>query len=120
MANDRIFLTCKFCDEYLLLLKYYPVSSYVPTCKCEIEEFMRKHLAECHPNAHGFDLAYEPGFVLETEQPKHWKQFTQAASDGDPAALIEYATRKPDIKQNPAQSPESVKDGTRERHRRLD
>ena len=110
MANDRIFLTCKFCDECLLLLKYYPVGSYVPSCKCEIEEFMRKHLVECHPNAYGFDLADEPGFVVEVEQPKHWKRFIRQAREGDTASGIEWITRKQQQEQNPVQLPEDNKD----------
>lgn len=62
MANDRVYLQCKACEETMLLFKYYPGGSYFWTPN---EEFLNKHL-DCGPGV-TLHLGDDPRFRLITE-----------------------------------------------------
>jgi len=66
MANDRLRIVCKYCKESVMLFKYYPCGGYVND-EDILDEFIKKHLCDCHPcYGHAF-MDNEPGFFLETE-----------------------------------------------------
>lgn len=89
MANDRIWIHCKYCDKGKLLLKYYPTGSYVWPIHNDpegFEDWMLEHLKECiQPRLKGspvgplvyYDLNGDPGFELRVESEKH-----EAAKEG--------------------------------------
>ena len=67
MANDRIFIRCKFCEKQTMLYKYYPGGAgYIKPDIEALDEFITDHLVECN-NKLGYDLGGEPGFILVTE-----------------------------------------------------
>ena len=87
MANDRIWVVCPKCEEMKLLFKYYPPMPpdfpnyngymYKPD---EMEEFLNKHLRECHGAQ--YDLGGSPGVVLITDS------MTKSGSSGKLAKEI--------------------------------
>jgi hypothetical protein len=77
MANDRLRLRCKFCDDPgITVAKYYPTWFTGTTENGALEmykahavaahDYIAKH-SLCNPYCGGMDLNGEPGFVLETE-----------------------------------------------------
>ena len=67
MANDRIWMICKYCEEAQLLYKYYPNGNGYLWEPDEINDFLNKHISECRKAKH--HLAGEIGieFVTESE-----------------------------------------------------
>ncbi len=65
MANDRIYIVCKYCREKAVLLKYYPSGTYLPS-GLDLEDFLCEHI-QCSPNFGGIDLHGDVGFDLLTE-----------------------------------------------------
>jgi hypothetical protein len=69
MANDRIYISCKFCPERKLLAKHWAHVVEIVDGRGEIEDFLTDHLIK-HRGVLN-DLAGDPGFTLVTEsQPK--------------------------------------------------
>ena len=88
MANDRIYLKCRFCGKMEMLWKFYPYTesggiaandfvdgpaNIESVCLYSevypIQVFIRKHIIMCHPRATSNHLNGEPGFTLITESP---------------------------------------------------
>ena len=72
MANDRIYLVCKFCEEMQMFWKFYPMdvkdAGYLADAD-KLAAFVELHLRNCHPMSKTNHLAGEPGFILITENP---------------------------------------------------
>lgn len=66
MANDRIYITCKYCGAEKLLAKYYPTINANEWPASDFADWMYTHM-HCETHPRGFDLAGEPGFTLKTE-----------------------------------------------------
>ncbi len=65
MADDRVFLKCKGCGGYKMLLKHFVTSG--PTTRDNgILDWLDGH-ADCHPRRWSPSLAGDPGFTLHTE-----------------------------------------------------
>lgn len=64
MANDRVFIVCKTCGAWKMLLKHFPGS--LGTRDNGILEWLDSHGA-CHPQYYNSDLQGNPGFKLATE-----------------------------------------------------
>ena len=62
MANDRIWLLCPYCEEKKLLYKYYPNRQGFLWEPEELDDFITKHLDECHKAT--WDLRGIPGLVM--------------------------------------------------------
>lgn len=84
MANDRIFLRCKYCGDRVFLFKYYPTPtrSYVPHEAARFDEFLHTHLWGCHPQGGQLHLADESGFDVVTE-----------GADGDQPPPLRHDTK---------------------------
>ena len=67
MANDRVYIKCKYCGGWKMLLKFYPTTGPVTRPEFGILEWLDKH-ARCHPHSWDNDLNGDPGFTLHTEQ----------------------------------------------------
>jgi len=65
MANDRVFIKCKFCGGWRMLLKFFPPTGS-KTGDNNILDFLNAH-AICHPRRCEIDLGGDPGFELFTE-----------------------------------------------------
>lgn len=66
MANDRVFIKCKYCGGWKMLLKFYPTSGSTYRDN-GILEWLDDH-AGCHPSFRcGLDLGGDAGFTLHTE-----------------------------------------------------
>jgi hypothetical protein len=65
MANDRVFIKCKTCGGWKMLLKHYPPTGPAPSDN-NILGWLEKHAA-CHPHRYEMDLKGDPGFTLHTE-----------------------------------------------------
>lgn len=64
MANDRIYLRCKVCDEQKMLFKFYLAGEGYANDADTLTEWINEHL---HERQFDLDLAGEAGFVLTTE-----------------------------------------------------
>lgn len=65
MSNDRVFIKCKGCGRWNLLLKHMGAGSYTKEGR-DILDWLDSH-AECHPRCYAGDLDGDPGFELHTE-----------------------------------------------------
>ena len=66
MANDRIFIKCKYCEGWKMLLKFSPVSGYSQGDN-EVLAWLEGH-SNCHPKRHDIELGEDAGFTLHTEE----------------------------------------------------
>lgn len=66
MADDRVFLRCKYCGGWKMLLKFFS-SSGATHRDNGVLDWLDAH-AECHPNRHNFNLGGDPGFTIHTEE----------------------------------------------------
>ncbi len=64
MADDRVFIRCKYCGGWKMLLKFYTGGSFHRDNG--ILEWLDSH-AGCHPRQFDMDLDGDPGFELLTE-----------------------------------------------------
>ena len=65
MANDRVFIKCKACGGWKMLLKHYPPTG--PTTRANnILDWLDDHRV-CHPHRFDSDLQGDPGFTLHTD-----------------------------------------------------
>jgi hypothetical protein len=58
MANDRLYIRCTRCGDYLCLAKFYPSTGpYFPSHwpKEPLHTFIQSHLENCQPHSSGFD-----------------------------------------------------------------
>lgn len=71
MANDRIFLTCRVCNESATLVKYYPVGGFIGGSfhpnPLALADYLEKHMDGCHPNRRCQTLGGDVLFDLSTE-----------------------------------------------------
>jgi DNA-directed RNA polymerase subunit RPC12/RpoP len=65
MANDRVFIRCRHCGGWKMLLKFFP-STGSTTRDNNVLEWLDAH-ADCHPRKYEIDLNGDPGFDLYTE-----------------------------------------------------
>ena len=65
MADDRVFIKCKQCEGWKMLLKHFSIEG-VTTRDNGILEWLDTH-AFCNPEVYGPDLGNNPGFTLHTE-----------------------------------------------------
>ena len=65
MANDRVFIKCKFCSGWKMLLKYFP-STGSTTRDNKVLEWLDGH-SGCRERKYTNDLEGDPGFELLTE-----------------------------------------------------
>jgi hypothetical protein len=65
MANDRVYIKCKSCGGWKMLLKYYPNTGSTSRDN-DILEWLDDH-AVCHPKLGEPTLGRDPGFTLHTE-----------------------------------------------------
>ena len=94
MANDRIYIVCKFCGESELFYKFYPFTyakgalrGYIKD-PVRLDAFVTKHISFCHPNGSDTDLDGEPGFTFwceGTEMRVRDRREKAGGCDGDKA-----------------------------------
>lgn len=66
MADDRVFIKCKGCGGWKMLLKHYQSNPGPMYWDNGVTEWLDKH-ALCHPGAFNADLGGDPGYTLHTE-----------------------------------------------------
>ena len=66
MANDRIFIKCRHCNECMTFAKYYPTIGHGIWFHESLDEFVIKHMM-CSPAFGGMDLEGDRCFDLLTE-----------------------------------------------------
>ena len=66
MANDRIFIKCRHCNENMTFAKYYPTIGHGICFKDSLDEFVYKHM-QCSPEFGKADLGKDRCFDLFTE-----------------------------------------------------
>lgn len=65
VANDRVFIKCKACGGWKMLLKHFPPDGPAPRDN-GILEWLDAH-SICHPQRYDSDLKGDPGYTLHTE-----------------------------------------------------
>ena len=66
MASDRVYIKCKYCEGWKMLLKFSPSSGSTSRAN-EVLNWLDKH-ADCHPRRYEINLNGDPGFTLHTEE----------------------------------------------------
>lgn len=65
VANDRVFIKCKTCGCWKMLLKFFPTDG-LTTRDNGILEWLDAH-RRCHPLSYAGGLEGDPGYTLHTE-----------------------------------------------------
>ena len=67
MANDRVMLRCRGCDDRFCLLRYMPGALSLSWTFRDLERWLTKHCERCHSEVFTNTLEDDPRFVTETE-----------------------------------------------------
>ena len=88
MANDRIYMQCRYCYKTVLLTKYFPSPGEGVWDPTKVSDFIERHIS-CSPHFGSVTLEGDRCFDLFTESSKEFEERMAWADEEKPCEKVE-------------------------------